>query len=82
MKANCICHTLRRICLIKHIAEGKTEGGIEVTGRRGRRRRQLLDDLNETNGYWKLKEEAMDPAIGRTRLVEVVGLSRLRLRNE
>jgi hypothetical protein len=28
--------------------------------RRGRRRKQLLDDLNEMRGYWKLKEEALD----------------------
>ena len=29
-------------------------------GRRGRRRKQLLDDLKETRGYWKFKEEALD----------------------
>jgi hypothetical protein len=28
-------------CLLKHIIEGKTKGGIEVTGRRGIRRKQL-----------------------------------------
>jgi hypothetical protein len=30
-------HTLRRNCLLKHVIEGKLEGRIEVTGRRGRR---------------------------------------------
>jgi hypothetical protein len=30
-----------------------------VTGRRGRRRKQLLDDCKEERGYWKLKEEAL-----------------------
>jgi hypothetical protein len=30
-----------------------------MTGRRGRRRKQLLDDLKEKRGYWKLKEEAL-----------------------
>ena len=35
------------------------EGGIEVTGRRGRRRRRLLDDLEERRGYCHLKEEAL-----------------------
>jgi len=30
-----------------------------VTRRLGRRREQLLDDLKETRGYWKLKEEAL-----------------------
>jgi len=31
-----------------------------VTGRRGRRRRKLLDDLKERKGYSHLKEEALD----------------------
>jgi hypothetical protein len=31
-----------------------------MTGRRGRRRKQLLDDLKEKRRYWKLKEEALD----------------------
>jgi len=33
---------------------------IEMTGRRGRRCRKLLDDLNERRGYSHLKEEALD----------------------
>ena len=40
--------------------EGKIKGGIDVTGRRGRRRRKLLDDLKERRGYSHLKEEAQD----------------------
>jgi hypothetical protein len=35
-------------------------GRIEVTGRRGRRRKQILNDLKEGRGYRKLKEEALD----------------------
>jgi hypothetical protein len=62
-KANWIGHILRRKCLLKHVIEGKIEGRIEVTGRRVRRRKQLLDDLKETKGYWKLKEEALDRSI-------------------
>jgi hypothetical protein len=31
-----------------------------VTGRRGRRRRKLLDDLKERRGYSHLQEEALD----------------------
>jgi ABC-type arginine transport system permease subunit len=31
-----------------------------VTGRRGRRRKQLLDDLKEKRRYWKLKQETLD----------------------
>jgi hypothetical protein len=38
---------LRRNCLLKHDIEGKREGRIEVTGRRGKRLKQLLDDLKE-----------------------------------
>ena len=45
-KANWIDHILRRKCLLQRVTEGKTQGGIEVTGRQGRRRRKLLDDLN------------------------------------
>jgi hypothetical protein len=46
-KANWIGHILRRNCLLKQVIEGKLEGRIEMTGRRGRRRKQLLDDLKE-----------------------------------
>jgi hypothetical protein len=40
---------------------------VEVRERRGRRREQLLDDLKEKRGYWKLKEEALDRSVWRTR---------------
>ena len=39
--------------------------GIEVRGRRGRRRRKLLDDLKERRGYSYLKEEALDRTLRR-----------------
>jgi hypothetical protein len=39
-----------------------------VTERRGRRSKQLLDNLKETRGYWKLKDEALDRNACRTRL--------------
>jgi hypothetical protein len=35
--------------------EGKIEEGIKAKGRRGRKCKQLLDDLKETRGYWKMK---------------------------
>jgi hypothetical protein len=38
-----------------------------VTGRRGRKRRKLLDDLKERRGYSHLKEEALDRIMWRTR---------------
>jgi hypothetical protein len=46
-KANCIGHIFSRNCLLKHVAEGKTEGRSEVTERQGRRRRYLRDGLKE-----------------------------------
>jgi hypothetical protein len=36
-----------------------------VTGRRGRRRGKLLDDLKERRGYSELKEEALDRPLWR-----------------
>jgi len=58
---------MHRNCPIKHVIEGKIEGRIEVMGRRGRRRKQLLDDLKERRGAWKLKEEALGCTLWRTR---------------
>jgi hypothetical protein len=55
-KANWIGHILRRNCLLSHIIERKIIG----TRRLGRRHKELLDDLKEARGYWKLKEEAQD----------------------
>jgi hypothetical protein len=42
---------LRRNCLLKHAIEGKIVAMIEVTVRRGRRRKELIDDLKEKRGY-------------------------------
>ena len=50
-KTNWTSHILCKSCLLKHVIERKIEGGIEVTGRQRRRRKQLLDDLNERRGY-------------------------------
>ena len=54
-------------CLLQRVTEGKIQGGIEVTGRQGRRRRKLLDDLKERRGYSHLKEEALDCTMWRVR---------------
>ena len=59
-KANWIGHILRRNCLLKQVIEGKIKGEMEVTRRRGRRHRKLLDDLKNRRGYCRLKEEALD----------------------
>ena len=52
-------------CLLIHATEGKMEGRIEVTGRRGRRSKQLLDEFQENRGYWKLKGGALSRALWR-----------------
>jgi hypothetical protein len=48
-------------CLLQQVIEGKIKGGIEVTGRRGGRRRKLVDDLKER------REEALDRTMWRVR---------------
>ena len=38
-----------------------------MTGRRGRRSKQLLDDLEELREYWILKDETLDHTLWKTR---------------
>ena len=59
-EANWIGHILRRNCLLKQVIEGKIKGQIEVTRRRGRRRKKLVDELKDRRGYCQLKKEALD----------------------
>ena len=40
---------------------------MEVTRRRGRRRKKLLDDIKDRRGYSHLKEEALDRTMWRNR---------------
>jgi hypothetical protein len=58
---------LRRNCLQRQVIEGKIKGWIEVTRKRERRRRKLLDDLKERIGYSQLKEETLDRTMWRAR---------------
>jgi len=73
-KVNWIGHILSRNCILHWVIEGKIKGGIEVTGRRGRRRRKLLDDLKVRRGYSHLKEEALDRTMRRDRFGRGSGL--------
>jgi hypothetical protein len=57
-ETNWICYILRRNCILKHVIDRNIAGRIERTGRRGRRHKQLLDDLKEKRGCRKLKGEA------------------------
>jgi len=45
-----IGHNLHRNCLLKYVSEGKLEG----TDRRGRRRKQLLDDVKGKREYTRI----------------------------
>ena len=60
-------------CLLKHIIEGKIEGKIIVTRRRGGRYKHLLCDFKKKTGYWKKKEEALDRNLWRTRIGKFCG---------
>ena len=81
-KASWIGHILRRNCLLKQVIEGKIKGEMEVTRRRWRRRKKLLDDLNDRTGYSNLKEEALDRTMWRNLLEEALDLSSDRILNE
>jgi hypothetical protein len=58
---------LLKNCLLNHVIEGKIEGRIEVMGIRGWRGWQDSNELKGERGYWKLKEEALDCTLWRTR---------------
>jgi len=63
-KGNWIGHILRRICLLKHVIEGKREKGR--SDENTKKKKQLLDDHEEARGYSKLKAEALDRTLWRT----------------
>ena len=65
-KGNWIGHILRSNCLLIHVIGGKMGGKDTVKGRRGRRRKQLLDDLKEKRGYWKFTDEVLYLTLLRT----------------
>ena len=69
-KGDCLCSlflALHRNCLLQQVIEGKIKGQIEVTRRRGKRSKKLLDDLKDRRGYCQLKEEALDRTMWRNR---------------
>ena len=72
-KTNWIGRIFRRNCLLQLVIEGKIKVGIEVTGRQGRRRRKLLDDLKERRGYSHLKEETLECTMWRARFARGFG---------
>jgi hypothetical protein len=81
-KANWIGYILRRNCLLKQVIEGKIKGEMEVTRRRGGRRKELLDGLKERRGYSHLKGEALDRTMWRNLFGRGFELSSDRILNE
>ena len=77
-KANWIGHILHRNCPVKHVIKEEIEGWIKEMGRRGRRRKQLLNKLSEKRVHWTLKEEALDRTLWKTRFARCCGPVRLR----
>jgi hypothetical protein len=61
------CHILCRNCILQQVIGEKIKRGIEAAGRRGKRRRKLLDALKERRGYSHLKEEGLDRTMWRAR---------------
>jgi len=59
-------YILRRNCLPIHVIQINMEGRIGVKWGRRRRRKDLLNDLKEGRGYWKLKVAALDGTMWRT----------------
>jgi hypothetical protein len=51
--------------VLQRVTEGKIKVGIEVTGRRGKTRTKLLDDIKDRREYSHLKEEALDRTVWR-----------------
>jgi hypothetical protein len=56
-------HVLRMNCRLKHVIARK----IELTGRRGGRRKQLLVDRKEDGRFFNLKEKALGRTVWITR---------------
>jgi hypothetical protein len=77
-KADVIGRILHRNFLVKHVIEAK----IEVTRRRERIRKQLLDEFKEKRGYCELKEEALNGSQRSARMEQGVDLSQERLCSE
>jgi len=57
-------HILSRKCLLKQAIVGKQE---RSNRKKRKKTMQLLDDLKETRGHSKLKEEALYHTLRRTR---------------
>jgi len=64
-KVNWIAYIFRWNYLLQHVTECKIDRRVEVTGRWGRGCKELLDELKEKRGYWKLKQEGLNRTVWR-----------------
>jgi hypothetical protein len=69
-------------CVFVRVYTGVIKGGIDVTGRRVRRLRKLLNDLKERRGCSHPKEEALVALRGELALEEALYTCRGTLQNE
>jgi hypothetical protein len=63
---NWIDNIVRRNCRLKHLIGINLEGRIKLMEVRVRTRKQMMDDLKEKIGYWKLKEKTLASSQWRT----------------
>jgi hypothetical protein len=66
-KSNRIGHILCRNILLQRVIEGKIKGEMEVTRRRGRRLKKVLDDIKERRRYSHMMIENLDRTVWRNR---------------
>ena len=76
---NWIGYILRRNSLPLHVIQINIEGRMGVTGGRRRRCKELLNDLKEGRGHWRVKEAALDRTVWRTCFGSVYELVRERI---
>jgi len=67
-KSNWIGHIKIRNCRPKYVIGEKVDGRIDVMIKRGIRRKQILGYFRVIRGCCKLKQEALDHTVWRTRL--------------
>ena len=70
-RADWVCHLWRRDCLV---VKGKVEGRIEVMGRGGRRRKQLLETLRGRDGRGSTRSHCVEKSLWKRLWIRVSGI--------
>jgi hypothetical protein len=74
-KANWVVHILRRTCLLQRITDRKTQGGIEVTGRRGKNVGSYWTSLRKVENILILRRKLWIALCAEIALEEALDLS-------